>query len=394
MFSLGYICVLFLLRQGSNDLITPKVQLKMAGLVSILYQTAVNDKPITLWGKDVVIDQKTLLSDEEISAIDEIMPNMQHGWFQGTDNYWLHYRKFLPADGKKVKGVLIFEHGIQDHNGVGYKLNDGTTTNYALLGKSLIDEGFALYVLDMRGHGFSEGLRHYVADYRHNVGDFDDFSCFVDNSEFRGESIPLFLGGHSYGGTVCLHVSRLWQDTPSKRPKGFRGIVLVAPAIIGNQPAAPVVFFLRYILKPLIPTRTPFFMPNPVSPDRIWNNEEVREHPIFKRNKEINFDGSGKPFRLGTAVSLLNALEDVREIAIPGLKVPFCVVHGTADEATPIVGTDMLDEKSATPVSGKSINKEAGKFHDLLSDTDRHQTISIILDWMNSRVDKDPFIEE
>lgn len=384
MLQLAYIIILFFVPQKSKDLFHHQnTQFKMS---------AVNEKPVTLWGKDVVIDLNPLLSDEETAAIDDIMPNMQHGWFQGTDNYWLHYRKFSPPDETKVKGVLIFEHGIQDHNGVGYKLEDGSTTNYALLGKSLIDEGFALYILDMRGHGFSEGLRHYVSDYRHNVDDFDNFACFVDSSEFSGESISLFLGGHSYGGTVCLHVSRIWQDTPSKRPKGYRGNVLIAPAIIGDLPAAPVVFFLRYILKPLIPTRTPFFMPNPVTPDRIWKNEEVRNHPMFKRTKEINFDGSGRPFRLGTATSLLSALEDLREKAIPGLKVPFCVVHGTVDEATPIAGTELLGEKSATPESDKSINKEEGKLHDLLSDKDRHETIAIILNWMNARVNKEPFL--
>uniref|UniRef100_A0A7S2W3A1 Serine aminopeptidase S33 domain-containing protein n=1 Tax=Eucampia antarctica TaxID=49252 RepID=A0A7S2W3A1_9STRA len=347
--------------------------------------------PCTLWGKDVLIDLKTCLSDEEIAAMDDIMPNMQHGWFKGTDNHWLNYRKFMPPDGQKPKGVLIYQHGIMDHCGVGYKLKDGTTTNYALLGKSLIEEGFAFYVLDMRGHGFSEGLRHYVPDYSVNVNDFDNFSRFVDSSEFSGQDIPLYLGGHSYGGTICLHVSRMWQNDTSKKPNGYRGSLLVAPAIIGTLPAAPVVFVLRYILAPLIPTRTPFFMPNPVSADRIWNNQEVTEHPMFLRTKKINFDGSGRPMRLGTAVSLLAALEDVRDKVIPGFKVPFCVCHGTADDATPISGTDLLDEKSNTPASDKSINKEEGKYHDLLSDVDRQETVSILLNWMNSRLDKDPF---
>merc|ERR1712113_199823 len=183
--------------------------------------------------------------------------------------------------------------------------------------------------------------------------------------------------------------SRRWQDNPDKCPAGFRGFIVTAPAIYGDLPPLPVVLFLRYILKPWFPTRTPFFMPNPVSGDRVWRNyDQLKLDPTFHETKEVKLDGSGRPFRLGTAVSLLNALEDVRETIIPGLNVPFCACHGTDDAAVPITGTIYLDEKSATPDADKCIHKEEGKFHDLYSEQTRHETVSNILSWINSRLDK------
>ena len=352
--------------------------------------SAVNTEARKLWGKDVVIDLETFPTEDIISSIDGLTPHVEHGWFRGSGDYWLHYRKFVPKE--EPKAVVIYQHGIQAHSGIGYTLKDETkVTNYALLAEQLVENGIAVYLLDMRGHGFSEGLRFYVPDYSINVDDFDNFGQFIAADSFKNKDLPLFLGGDSYGATVCLHVSRRWQDNPDKCPAGFRGFIVTAPAIFGDLPPLPVVYFLRYILKPLIPTRTPFFMPNPVSSDRIWRNyEQLKLDPIFNTTIESNLNGSGRPFRLGTATSLLSALEDVRETIIPGLNVPFCASHGTADEAVPITGTVYLDEKSITPDADKIIYKEEGKFHDLYSEQTRHETISNILTWINSRLDKAP----
>lgn len=354
--------------------------------------SAVNTEPRELWGKNVVVDLATFPTEEEMASMDALTPHMEHKWFRGSGDHWLHYRKFAPKD-TPVKGVVIYQHGIQAHSGIGYTIDDDTKlTNYALLGERLAEHGFALYLCDMRGHGFSEGLRFYVPDYSVNVDDLRNFCQHVVSNEGETKDLPLFLGGDSYGATLCLHVSRYWQDHPDQCPPGYRGSIVTAPAIYGDLPPYPVVFVLRYILKPLIPTRTPFFMPNPVSGDRIWRNyEQLKKDPLFAKTKDINLDGSGRPFRLGTATSLLSALEDVRTKIIPGLKVPFCSCQGTADAAVPLESTVYLDEKSSTPDADKSVNKEEGKFHDLYSEQTRQETVSTILNWINSRLDQPPF---
>ena len=55
------------------------------------------------------------------------------------------------------------------------------------------------------------------------------------------EGTPLFIIGDSYGGCLAIHAARYFQDNPSEAPKGFTGILLNAPAVIGDIPPAPVV---------------------------------------------------------------------------------------------------------------------------------------------------------
>ena len=72
-------------------------------------------------------------------------------------------------------------------------------------------------------------------------------------------------------------------------------------------------------------------MPNPIDPDRIWSDPEVKEMQTSPSVQQAGLQASGRPFRLGTAVALLSAMEAVREDSIPGLNIPFCVAHGEND---------------------------------------------------------------
>lgn len=83
-------------------------------------------------------------------------------------------------------------------------------------------------------------------------------------------------------------------------------------------------------------------MPNPISNDRIWRDPKIIEWREEKQLVARGIDGGGVPFRLGTAANLLSALEAVREEAIPGFKMPFCIVHGTEDAGVPIEGSDLM----------------------------------------------------
>jgi alpha-beta hydrolase superfamily lysophospholipase len=249
---------------------------------------------------------------------------------------------------------------------------------------SLTKNGYALYSLDMLGHGFSEGLRWYVPDWKVNRDDLDKFSRFA-SAENPG--VPLFLLGESYGSTTVLHLARKWQDNDNA-PKEFAGIVTNAPAIVSEMPPYPVVFTLRYVLAPLFPRWVPFFMPNPVSADRIWRDEEVRGHHTDPRWMEMGLDGGGRPFRLRTAVSLTNALEEVRDTTIPGLNVPFCALHGENDVAIPIEGLDLLEEKAATPAEDRVVYRIKDAYHDLLSDPTSDENMSYIIKFLDERSQK------
>lgn len=92
-----------------------------------------------------------------------------------------------------------------------------------------------LFLLILCFNSFSEGIRFYIPKtWEVNRDDLLSFAVFAA-SQYASD-MPLFLGGDSYGGCLAIHVGRKFQDDPKNSPKGFRGLCLTAPAIIGDLP--------------------------------------------------------------------------------------------------------------------------------------------------------------
>jgi len=346
---------------------------------------------ISLWGSVVNLSMtpETFPSEDYRKEQDKLLFNPTHGYFD-TSNGKLHYLKYLPKG--KPKALFVWQHGIHSHTGQGYKLSDDDYTNMALLSRMLVKHDIALYAVDLLGHGYSEGDRFYIpnGDWTINRDNLDSFAKF--SASQHESKIPIFLGGESYGANICLHVTRKWQDDPSNSPPGFYGLSILSPAIDGDFPPAFIVFILDKILKPFFPTWTPFFMPNPVSADRIWKNEDVRSH--YMSVKQRGLGAPGRKFCLGTASGLLSAMTVVKEKIIPGLKVPFCVAHGTHDIAVPISGTDYLLKHSTTPENERAVRKVENAYHDLMSEVTKEETLQFVIDWITDRIEKNPFFSK
>lgn len=269
-------------------------------------------------------------------------------------------------------------------------------TNMTLLSRKATAAGYALYSLDMLGHGLSEGKRFYIPEagnWRVNRDHLESFAKFAHkdcaSASSSDSDLPLFLFGESYGGTVVLHVARMWQDNPENAPSNssFKGIILNAPAIVGDLPPKLITWLLKDILTPRYPTSTPFFMPHPVTPERIWENEKVRNHSTSESEKILRLHGSGNKFCLGTATGLVTALEEVRTKVVPGFNVPFCVSHGTEDLGVKVEGTEYLLEHSVTSDSDRKVRMIEGALHDLMSDTKtKDETVDSLLAWVDSRL--------
>jgi acylglycerol lipase len=334
---------------------------------------------------DIQIPADVFPTKEELAEREEAMPEGGHGWFESSyEKAKLHYRYWLPKG--EPKGISIFMHGISSHSGKGMVI-DGRNLSTSLLIESYLEQDIALYCFDQYGHGFSEGYRFWIPEsWENNKRDSITFCNLVANK--HSDKIPLFLTGESYGGNLTIHVAKHFQEHPDEGPSNFDSIVLTAPAIIGDLPPFPVYQILRYCLAPLFPKWVPSFMPNLVSPERIWRDEEVLKRKTSARFKEMLIDGGGRPFRLGTAVNLVLALEEVRNVAIPGLKIPFCIVHGTEDACVPITGSEFMMNTAATPDDQKELHRIEGAFHDLLSDPMAEKSMSHVIKFIQKRMQK------
>jgi len=334
-----------------------------------------------LWGTTVNLarSKDTAPSEEELQEMDRNIFNPTHGFFDTDTGEKMHYLKYLPEGNTKPKGICIFQHGIGAYGGV---------PGVAKIARNMTKNGFAFYAPDLIGHGFSEGCRFYIPRGRWTINrdHLEAFAQFATSQ--HTPTTPSFLMGTSYGGCLTLHVARQWQDDPSRAPPGFSGVCLLCPAIIGDLPPAIVTFVLRYFFAALAPRWVPFFMPQTVSPARIWKDEAVRRENTSGRVLSMGLSNCATPFRLGTAVGLLTALEVVREVVIPGLTVPFAVAHGTEDYCVPIAGTDFLLERACTTEGDRAVRRVIGGYHDMLSEETSEETILFFIKWMDSRISK------
>jgi alpha-beta hydrolase superfamily lysophospholipase len=338
-----------------------------------------------------------------------------------------------------------------DDDGAG-KVDDANQSRrcwgVALLAEVLMQHNVAVYAFDLYGHGLSEGERYWIPNsWTTNRDDYITFCRLVaaahphvpilyvlvvimslgvcgkllvhcyyvrgarsSLTEFHTHCLETYindlarptkcydsLAGESYGGTLTLHVARYFQQQPNDNNKLVDSIMLLAPAIIGDISPSPI-YELLVFLAGYFPKWRPFFMPNPVSPHRIWRDESVRTAMIDPHGYHSHIDGSGRPFRLGTGLNLVQALAACRAM-LSELTTPFLILHGTKDYAVPIAGSELLWRMAPTsslalqpldssePRPSSRFCRLDGAYHDLLADpVVADQCLDEIVQWIEGRL--------
>jgi len=106
--------------------------------------------------------------------------------FEGVGGLKIFLRALRPAT--KPRAVIVICHGVNSHGG-----------QYFWAAEQFVQSGFAVYALDLRGRGKSEGERFYVE----NIADYvSDVAGVVRIAKSRDPGLPVFLLGHSAGGVV------------------------------------------------------------------------------------------------------------------------------------------------------------------------------------------------
>jgi len=343
--------------------------------------------PYDLWGHtglDIEIPEGVFPDEAWRDQKDELFDHPRHGFFASRhEGKRLHYRAHLPPEGTPVRAVVVWQHGIHGQSGFGMRCKDGRYLDMALRVRLLTARGIAVYAHDQLGHGFSEGTRFYIpdGDWTINRDDLASFARLAAAEHPAGT--PLFLSGDSYGGCLAFHAAHVFQTASSDRaPAGFAGCLLNCPALDGDLPAWPVILLLRYVLKPLAPTWTPFFMPHPITAERIFKEEEPRE---FYTGQEYGLTNSGQPFCLGTATGLLAAMQEAQAL-FPTFSLPFHINHGSDDDGVPFHGSQRLFNECQTPEGDKELHIVPDGYHALYSQRDAEDTARHEMEWIEKRI--------
>ncbi|MFM9159301.1 MAG: alpha/beta hydrolase, partial [Dolichospermum sp.] len=114
----------------------------------------------------------------------DAIASRQEGKFSGVGGLDLYYQSWHP--GGEVRGILAIVHGLGGHSGL-----------YKTIVEHLLPREYAVYALDLRGHGRSSGQRGYIntwTEFR------DDLQAFLKLIQQQQPGYPIFLLGHSLGG--------------------------------------------------------------------------------------------------------------------------------------------------------------------------------------------------
>jgi acylglycerol lipase len=135
-----------------------------------------------------VINKNLSFSFEEItnSLTDLKIESKQ---FESIDKFKIGFYQFAPSE---PIAKLIFIHGGGAHSKLGYfHLAETLQNNYAV----------ETFLMDIRGHGISEGKR---GDSPNKESIFYDLNNLIELVK-KDNNLPIYLGGHSSGGGLILN---------------------------------------------------------------------------------------------------------------------------------------------------------------------------------------------
>jgi alpha-beta hydrolase superfamily lysophospholipase len=257
-------------------------------------------------------------------------------------------RSWVPES--RARGVVVICHGVNSHGG-----------QYAWAAQQLAAAGFAVFALDLRGRGRSEGERFYVED----VADYvSDVANTIAVAKARHPGLPVYLLGHSAGGVVSAtyvldHQAELagficesfafQVPAPGFALAAIKGISHLAPRL------------------PVLKLKNEDFSRDPAAVEAL-NADPLTAHEVQPAI---------------TVAALVRADERLHD-EFPSITLPVLIMHGTDDKATVCRGSQFFYDTAGS--TDKTLKLYEGHYHDLLNDIGKEQVMADILHWMAERL--------
>ncbi|PZX52784.1 alpha-beta hydrolase superfamily lysophospholipase [Algoriphagus ratkowskyi] len=254
------------------------------------------------------------------------------------------------------KASMLLVHGLGEHSG-----------RYEHLVEKLNEIGVSVFTFDGRGHGKSaEGKPDaYFESYQDYLKDID---ALFGKVKSYVPGVPAFLYGHSMGGGLVAAYTLQYQPETA-------GVVMSSPAIKAAEGTSLFLIAISSIMSKYFPKLKALQL----------DAQKISRIPeeVEKYRKDPLIYTEAIPAR--TAYELLQMMRYIEDKAAEFTR-PFLLLHGTDDGLTNPKGSEMLFEKAST--TDKTIRIFPGAFHELINDLDREEVIRLIVDWIQTRIEK------
>ena len=277
---------------------------------------------------------------------------MKHkeGKFKGLKDFSLYYQCWLPE--KTPKAVLLVVHGLAEHGG-----------RYKNLVNYFVPKGYAVYALDHRGHGKSDGVRCYVDRFSDYLADLKTFFNMV-RKENKGAKI--FLVGHSMGGTIAVPYAIEHQQE-------LAGVITSAPSLVASSTVSPALLAIASVISALLPKMGVTVLDaSTISRDKAVVDAYVNDPLVFR----------GKiPARTGA--ELANMWKTLPE-KMPEIKLPILIMQGTDDRLANPASSKLLYERVGS--KDKTLKLYDGFYHEIFNEPEHKRVMADVEAWLAKHI--------
>lgn len=269
-------------------------------------------------------------------------------YLEGVGGLKIFARSWRPEG--RARGVVVLSHGFNSHSGY-----------YLWVADQLLASGLAVYALDYRGRGKSDGERYYIDKFSEYQSDLD---LMVKTARSRERGLPLFILGHSAGGVIaCNYVLDHQADIAGLICESFAYQVpapdFALAVLKGLSHLAPHAHVLKLKKEDFSrdPKVTQALLNDPLLENEVQPTKTVAE--MVRADERLKRD-----FKLFT--------------------VPLLIIHGTKDTVTRPEGSKEF--YGAAGSKDKTLKLYEGYFHDPLSDIGKETVMNDIRSWLGAHL--------
>jgi alpha-beta hydrolase superfamily lysophospholipase len=251
--------------------------------------------------------------------------------------------------------TLVIVHGIGEHIG-----------RYARAAATLAIHGLAVEGYDLRGHGRSEGPRVFVDSFDQYLTDLD---LTLADAEARHPGMPLFLLGHSMGGTI---VALYAIERGSALQGRIRGLIVSSATIFLTDDISPLLQRVSGLLGLVLPHL-------PTVPLKSAGLSRLPQVVQAYDADPLVFHG-GVPARTGA--ELVRAMKRI-QADMEAIQLPLLIRHGSADRLCAVEGSRALAQRASS--RDKTYREYDNFYHELHNEPEREAALADLADWLVER---------
>ncbi len=258
----------------------------------------------------------------------------QEAYFKGYRNYNIYFQYWLPEG--HPKAILLVAHGFAEHSG-----------RYSNVVNYFVPRGYAVYALDHRGHGKSDGERVQVDDFHDYI---IDLKTFFDIVRQKNPATKIFLIGHSMGSVISLCYCLEYQSELAGLVTSGGGLTRASdPPIQPPPPGQP--------LPVATLSRDPSVIAAYVNDPLVYHGPVPVNHAMRNRMREL-------------------------AAQVPNIHLPVLIMAGAGGEDGPRskVLFDLIGAKD------KTFKPYAGLLHEIFNEPEYPQVMADMEDWLKNHI--------